>query len=253
MNTCIPLFRNPVQRRIPPFPCTSSFSSNYNLEPPTETMAVTAITSLKTFAPVDDAVQKLDKALKAINTPAHFVIGTNVQNSGGFQVTSEWTHVQSPSELEASTAFISFLDTMSSLDELSSSPVTTLATLDHSPFVDDIDPLIEYVTANFPAALVTPMFQTHIEADAARFEEIFRKRGDPQSVGEGKLAIGWSPEWASVSEEKIRSFVLLRGWATMEDFDKSCQTEEFREAVPILMGWNRQFEVVSISAYVGTD
>jgi hypothetical protein len=213
-------------------------------------MTVIAIISITASEPVDATVQKLSQALKALKVPARFVVGSKLQDSSIIQVTSEWTEAQSTSDLEASTAFASFADTVNSFNNSSPSPVTVLATLDQSPFSKGAAPIIEYVKTDFSTSTATPAYQTQIEADFARFEQVYRKRGDPQSVGEVGLATGWSQEHDAVKEdgskERIRSFVVARGWQSMGDFEKAIQTEIFKEAVPILMGWTAPFQLVSL-------
>jgi hypothetical protein len=214
-------------------------------------MAVVTITSITASAPVDATVQKLSQALKASNVPARFVVGTKVQDSSIIQVTSEWTETQSASDLEASTAFTSFTDTIQSFSNSSTSPATILATLDYSPFSNGVAPIIEYVKTDFSTSLATPAYQTQIETDFAKFEQLYRKRGDPKSVGELGLVTGWSQEYDSLKEdgsrESVRSFVVARSWKSMGDFETAVQTEIFKEAVPILMGWGAPFQLVSIA------
>lgn len=218
-------------------------------------MAVIAIISLTASEPVDDTIQKLSKALETVKLPAHFVVGTKVQDSNIIQVTSEWVDVKSPSDLEASTAFTSFKNTLSSINDSSALLDTNLATLDQSPFVGSVAPIIEYVKSDFPTSAVTPAFQAQIEADFAKFEKLYRKRGDAKSTGEVFLALGWSQEHSPVQEEgkeeNVTSFFVMRGWQSMVDFESAVQSEVFKEAIPILMGWGAPFNLVSLGAVHG--
>lgn len=49
---------------------------------------------------VDDTVQKAVKALRGVNTPQHFVLGTKVQDKSAVQITSEWDGVQDYANLK---------------------------------------------------------------------------------------------------------------------------------------------------------
>jgi hypothetical protein len=218
-------------------------------------MAVTSIISVSAVAPVDDTVQKLSQVLKASNVPTRFVVGTKVQEPSVIQVTSEWTDVKSSRELETSKAFSSFTTTIRNSGIAiggTSSIIVAVAQFDRSPFADGSTPFVEHVQIDFPVSSVTPAYQAEIEADFARFEKLFRKRGDASSNGEGVLATGWAEELISVHEgskgEKVKPFVVTRGWQSMEDFERAVQSEEFKEGAPILMGWGAPFNLVSFGA-----
>jgi quinol monooxygenase YgiN len=211
-------------------------------------MAIAAIISFSAPALADNTIQTLAQTLKDQKDITHFVIGTKVQEPDVIQITSEWNDIQSPVELRASPAFKLLMDSIRKLNN-SSLPIVTLVTLDRSPFADGIPPLIEYVKVDFPVSSTTPTFQAQIRADFDKFETLFRKRGDAESTGEVGLTIGWADDQESVHQEgdreRVTSFVVVRGWRSMADFEKAVKTEVFKEAIPILLGWGAPFELVS--------
>ena len=101
----------------------------------------------------------------------------------------------------------------------------------------------ECVQTHFPVSKLTPDFKAQIEADFARFDELCK----PAMKGDLGLATGWSveeQEHEGIKGEKARCFFVIRGWNGMREFEALCQTEEYKEAVKILIGWNSPFKMV---------
>ncbi|KAJ4383936.1 hypothetical protein N0V86_000779 [Didymella sp. IMI 355093] len=207
-------------------------------------MVVTAIHSF-TASALTDTTEQLSKAVNTIAEHPQFVIGTKVQDPTTIQITSEWPLIQAPSDLTDSTSFQAFNNTISSI---ASSPLTIIvASLDKSIFAAGTPPLIEFVHCSFPGSS-SPEFRSKIDGDFARFESILRRRGAPEELGELGLATGWAEE-----KDGVRGFVVVRGWAEMEKFEEAVQTEEFKEAIPILMGWDVPFELWHIEKKSGGE
>ena len=104
--------------------------------------------------------------------------------------------------------------------------------------------VVEYVQVWFPSPRLTPEFRKSIEDDFARFSTIFERESD----GDEGLAVGWSvddEDHPEVQGEKARCFFVMRGWASMERFGRSTQTEAAKEAFPIVFGWLAPFKLVS--------
>jgi hypothetical protein len=104
---------------------------------------------------------------------------------------------------------------------------------------------MEFVKNDFPATSTTaPGFCAGIEAEFARFEEILRKRGKMEDLGEVFLTTGWTEEYTDEKGEQMKSYVIVRGWEAMEKFMEAVGTEEFKEALPILIGWGVPYKLV---------
>jgi hypothetical protein len=69
-------------------------------------------------------------------------------------------------------------------------------------------------------------------------------------LGEIFLSTGWSEEWVDEHGEKVRSFVVARGWEGMEWFERAVGTEEFKGSVGILIGWGVRFELWHVETKV---
>jgi hypothetical protein len=195
-------------------------------------MTVTAIISIPVSDSPDTTIQALHDVLKSASTP--FVIGPNVQDPTAVQITSEWPNSTPPSWFESLNNF---------------KPTVTLATLAHSPFAHTPSPpFMEFVKIDFPAASTAkPGFCAGIEADFARFEEILRRRGKMEDLGEVFLTTGWTEEYVDEKGEQVKSYVVVRGWEAMERFMEAVATEEFKEAVPVLIGWGVPYKLVCLS------
>jgi hypothetical protein len=192
-------------------------------------MALTAIITLTPSSSVDNTIRELQTILDSSAT--RFVIGTHVQDPTTIQLTCEWPENAAKSLLPHFNAF---------------SPTITLANLSQSPFPSLPPPVIEYVKTDFPAPSCTPAFQSSIEADFARFEDILRKRGSMQACGEVFLTTGWTTDAHGKEGEETNSFMVVRGWEGMQRFEEAVSTKEFGEAVPILLGWGVPYKLVCV-------
>ena len=193
---------------------------------------------------LNDKIKKAAKVLKGVNTPGHFILGTQIQDKGAIQVISEWADVEHPSEFEK------FIKNVSAT---CGEPQSIFQVSLNRPALGPNGPasanVVEYVQVSFPTSLVTPEFQAKIEEDFSRFEEIFRKA----AKGDSGLVVGWvveEQEVEGVDGEKARCFFVVRGWESMERFEESVKHDAYKEAVPILFAWNAPFKMVGSSFVV---
>jgi hypothetical protein len=211
-------------------------------------MAVIALITLTTSSLIDTILPTILNHLKT--STAHFTIGTKLSEPTTIQITTEWPLVHSASALSSFPNFKSLLDNISLAGY---SPTTVVVTLDKSPFQPTTAPIIEWVRTDAPSSLPTEK-QKRIEDDFARFESIYRKRGAISSVGEFSLSVGWSEDHFATDEDgkesMVKSWIVARGWQDMKFFEEAVKSEEFKECIPILIGWRLPFELVSVSEYM---
>lgn len=195
---------------------------------------------------VDDTIQKAVKALKGLKTPQHFVLGTQVQDKGAVQITSEWDGVQDYVNFETTPEFSSFIRSVRSF---CGEPNNIFhVALDRSAFGPDgpaTANVVEFVQTYFPASCVTPEFQKQVEEDFLRFEEIYSK-GTKGDVG---LAFGWvleEQEHENIKGEKAKCFFVTRGWESMDHFEQSVKNDAFEKAIPLLLAWNAPWKMVGV-------
>lgn len=204
-------------------------------------MAINEIIQFTTDQASSDAtIQKAAKALKGAQTTHQFVLGTQIQDKTALQITVESDNGQSPSSLAQSPVLKSFLD---------STPHSTYHVSLNRPLLSQngpaTSPVVEYVLISFPVSRTTPAFQKGIGADFARFDSMFVA----EAQGNGTLATGWVDEeleHAEIKGEKTKSFFIVRGWETMEKFEKSLELDAYKKGIPILFAWNAPFKMVSV-------
>ncbi|KAF3047827.1 hypothetical protein E8E11_008800 [Didymella keratinophila] len=208
-------------------------------------MVVTTLISFTTSAPTDNTISQLIKALNTLPSHPKYTLGTKVQDPTTIQITAEWPSLQAPSDLTTSTSFQAFEQ---AINAITSSPLnTTIVNLDTSIFTSANPPLTEFVTSFFPFTS-SPEFKSKIHSDFARFETIYRRRGSPDACGEIGLATGWAEE-----KDGVSAFVVVRGWSAMGRFEESLRTEEFKEGIPILMGWGVPFDLWHVERRAGGE
>lgn len=208
-------------------------------------MTIVALITLNPTESSHTILPNLQNHLQASH--ARFIIGTKVSRPTTVQVTTEWPSVQSTSALQSSPAFTALL---AFLTEAQYSPTTVTATLSASPFSPTTAPILEWVKTDFPSPLSAEK-QKGIEDDFARFETIYRKQGTMEDVGEVSLSHGWSEEHKDGNGEKVKSWLVARGWKDMTCFVKAMESEAFKEGIPILLGWGAPFTLVSICDVAG--
>lgn len=176
----------------------------------------------------------------------HFLVGTQVPDEHVIQVVAELEGSGAPAA--GRNALIQSLH-----DSLGGPQVSMTAEVSPSPFAAGAaatSNVVEYVQVWFASSRLTPEFRASIEDDFARFNAIFTKESD----GDEELTSGWSmddEDHPEVKAEKARCFFVMRGWASMERFVKSTQTDAAKEAFPIVFGWQAPFKLVRLRAHCG--
>lgn len=195
---------------------------------------------------VDDTTQKFVKALKGVTTPQHFVVGTQVQDKGAVQITSEWDSVQDYVHFETTAEFSSFIRSVRSFFR---EPHNIFhVALNRSAFGSDgpaTANVMEFVQSYFPASRVTQEFQKQAEEDFLKFDEIYSKG----AKGTVSWAFGWvleEQEHENIKGEKAKCFFVTRGWESMDFFEQSVKNDAYKKAIPLLLAWNAPWKMVGV-------
>lgn len=188
-------------------------------------------------ASFDDIVQKATSALQNASSIQHFNIGTILEVKNALQILSQ------DSDPANSTTTTEILN---SLREFSTTPsIAFHLTFKNPPFSlsgPATAPIVEYAQSWFPVSDATPAFKQRIEEDFERFTEIFKR----ESKGDIGCGYGWVEEVLEKEDVKggiATSFIVARGWQTLEDFKMSTSTENYKEAAPILYGWGAPYQM----------
>ena len=211
-------------------------------------MALTQIIqfSSEPLLEVNDTIERAVKALKEVKPLPHYVLGTQVQHKGVFQITSELDGIQDHVNLEATPAFNSFIKSVRSF---CGEPHNIFhVAFNQSVFGSDgpaTANVVEYAQTSFPASRVTPEFQKQVEEDFLRFDEIFSKGAKGTVSG----ASGWvleEQEHENIQGEKAKCFFVIKGWESMDHFEQSTKNDAFKKAIPILFAWNAPSRLVGV-------
>ncbi|KAF2648713.1 hypothetical protein K491DRAFT_698700 [Lophiostoma macrostomum CBS 122681] len=205
-----------------------------------------ASSDLDVWKSVEKLIEKANADLSNTNARYRYAIGTHIQENVVVQVTSEWDDVEVYKNLDANLEYASFVEI---LRTHFGPPTTQFHITSHrSTFGKDggaTANVVEYVQSYFPVSTVTSAFEKQIFDDFVRFDKIYMP-GTQETAG---LTMGWTQdekEHADVKGEKARCFVVIRGWESMQRFEESTKTKEFREAIPILYSWNAPFSMVRL-------
>ena len=200
-------------------------------------------------ATVDATIQKAIQALEGVNHPQAFVLGTQIQDKGAIQITSECDDVQDYTQYASIDTAVEQSSFLGKVRSACGEPQSTFhVALNPSAFLPGgpaMANVVEYAQSYFPASRVTPEFQKRIEDDFSRFDELFSKG----ATGWTGLATGWvleEQEHADLKGEKAKCFLIARGWESMNDFEQSIKQDAYEEAVQILFAWSVPFKMVSV-------
>jgi heme-degrading monooxygenase HmoA len=193
---------------------------------------------------VDDRIQKAVDLVKGASSPKNFVIGAEIQDKGAIQVTSEWEGVQDYANFGTTPEFNSFTKNLrNSCGDPRRIFHVDLARSVFGPDGPATANVVEYVSSYFPVSVATLEFRKQIEKDFFRFDEIFNKNANGNK--------GWTYGWAldeldheNIKGEKATCFFIVRGWESFGHFEQSTKNDEFKEAIPILLGWKAPFKMV---------
>ncbi|KFZ11349.1 hypothetical protein V501_04807 [Pseudogymnoascus sp. VKM F-4519 (FW-2642)] len=192
---------------------------------------------------INDTIQNAANALKGVKIPQYFALGTQVQDKRSVQITSEWDGIQNYTNLEATSEYSSFTDSV--CNSCGKPDDIFHVVLSRPAFGSDrpvAAPVVEFVQSYFPESRVTPEFQRGIEEDFARFDKIYKK-GVKGDLG---LSSGWvleEQEHENIEDEKAKCFIIARGWESMDCFEQSVQNDAYKEAIPILFAWNAPWKM----------
>jgi heme-degrading monooxygenase HmoA len=194
----------------------------------------------------NDTIQKTVNAPKGVKPPQHFVIGTQVQDKGAVQITSEWDGVQDYVNFKNTPEFSSFINSVRSFY---GEPNNIFhVALDRSAFGPDgpaTAKVVEFVQTYFPTSRVTPEFQRQVEEDFFSFDEIYSKG----AKGTVSWAFGWvleEQEHENIKGEKAKCFFVTRGWESMHHFEESVKNDAYKKAIPLLLVWNAPWKMVGV-------
>jgi heme-degrading monooxygenase HmoA len=195
---------------------------------------------------IENTIQKAVKALQDVKSAQHFVLGQQIQDKGVVQITSEWNSSEDYLNLQSTPEYNSFIDNVRSF--YGKTPSILHVVLNGAAFGPDgpaTAKVVEFAQTYFPASVVTPEFQSEIEEDFSKFNEIAKK----EAKGDLGLAYGWvleEQEHEGLNGEKAKCFLVARGWENMESFRQCVKTDAFKEAIPILLAWNAPLKMVCI-------
>lgn len=193
----------------------------------------------------DNIMRNAANALEGVNSTQHLALGTRVQDKDTIQITSEWDDIQDYVMLKATPEYSSFINGVrgpcGKPDDIFHVSLDRSAFGPNGPATAQV---IEFVQNFFPASRVTADFQKAVEKDFIRFDSIYKKG----AKGNLDWASGWvleEQEHESIEGEKAKCFFIMRGWESMDDFEKSVQNDAYKEAIPILFAWNAPWKMVS--------
>ena len=188
---------------------------------------------------VDNAtIQEAIEALRESKRARHEMLGTEVQDQTAVQMTAEWDDFH---QTHAGTSPIvdnvrSYLGDPSNIFHVElSQPIL-------GPDGAGTSNVVEFAANYFPTASFSPDLQKKIEEDFLRFDEICVKG----LKGNSDSSHGWVQEEQTRDGEKMKCFIIVRGWESMDHFVQSTKSEAFSEAIPILYAWNAPYEIVSV-------
>lgn len=194
------------------------------------------ITTVQTNGITEDTIKETAQAF-ASTAPGRFVVGTQIQDGNTLQITSDWP---SSTTLSASDSTIGAHGQQTNKFHVAlDRPVFGKESLAESN-------VIEFAQSWFPVSQATPEFQKKIDDDFERFDEIFRTNV-PGNLGFAKGWVQEELEHQNIKGEKTKSFIIIRGWEKMSQFEDSVQTENFQSAIKILYAWNAPFKMVRTS------
>ncbi|KGO75138.1 hypothetical protein PITC_058080 [Penicillium italicum] len=188
-------------------------------------------------AVVNDKVQE---ALKGVTPRPEFVLGPQIQDQDILQITSEQNDPGSESKTQSN----SLLENLHILGEPQS--IFHIA-LNRPAFGSNgfaTANVTEFALSYFPASRVTPEFQAQIQNDFLEFERIY----SPAATGSRGWASGWLLEEQNhdgLNGEKANCFCVMRGWDSMDLFQKSLQSDAYKDAIPVLFNWQVPFKMFS--------
>jgi hypothetical protein len=186
----------------------------------------------------NEKIQNLVRAFEEVNPPVNFVLGSHHQDKNAIQITFEHRD-----DWQSTTSLLK------AIEGFYDAPLKTFrVNLENSVFGADgiaTANAIEFVLSYFPTSSIDPDFQNKIQKDFVRFDEIY----SAATTGDQGLVYGWLEEeqpHEDVDGGWATCFFVMRGWNSMDNFEASTNTEAYKEAIPLLFGWNAPFKMVGL-------
>ena len=201
---------------------------------------------LPTPSAADTASSTALSALKSAKAPQNLVLGISIADKSTLQLTSEWHDVAAAETTPETSHYRQTI--LQTLGTHKSTLHVSLHDKDESSAFSDRGPLasavVEFVKIYFPAHKVDDdaAFRAQIEADFEKFDAICGR----VVRGTGGVRYGWvveEQEHAEVEGRKCRCFLVARGWEDMGFFEEVLGTNEYKEAVQILLAWAAPWEM----------
>lgn len=198
------------------------------------------------LASIDGKIQEVVQDLKEDTPHPAFVLGSQHQDKNAIQITSEHHSLQQGIENESALYSSPLLN---GVRGLCGEPINIFHVALNRPAFGPGGPatakVVEFVLSYFPISRVTPDFQKQVQDDFLKFDEIYR----PAAIGSQGWASGWLLEdqtHESLDGEKAKCFCVMRGWDSMDHFEKSVKSDEYKKAIPLLFAWNAPWKMVCL-------
>lgn len=198
------------------------------------------------LAAFDAKIQEAVRGLKGVFPRPDFVLGSQHQDKNAIQITFEHQSLLQGIGNESALDSSPFLKGVRSL---CGEPLNIFQVALNRPTFSPDGPamakVVEFVLSYFPVSRVTPDFQKQVQDDFLKFDEIYR----PAATGSQGWASGWVLEdqtHESLGGEKAKCFFVMRGWDSMDHFEKSVMSDEYKKAIPLLFAWNAPWKMVCL-------
>jgi hypothetical protein len=219
-------------------------------------MAITEIVFLRADPSIDihapgnpagDALHKIYPFVKKYKGFLHLAPGRHIfPDKSIVQDTAEWEEMQDHIDFMNSTEFPEFYKMVTA--PLGEPRRMFHIALNRSLFESGgpaTSKVTEFVELYFPASQVTTAFQEAFAEKWSAFEEIYTEG----SKAVESVASGWvfeEQDYAKVKDGKAKSFVVVRGWDSMEQYETAQKTERFEKAFGMMLDLHGEHEKVSL-------
>lgn len=171
---------------------------------------------------------------KQSNGPAHVAVGT-IEGQSGIQLIVEWSNdIKSVAQ---STFYTTFKN---DLQETLGQPTFLLQVpVPQSIFGNGGSAeaaVVEFAHNQFPVSRATPEFKARVKSDFQKFDDSFKTT----ALGGENWVADWLPGQRphdAVTDELTESFLVIRGYNSVEEYTESIKGQGFKEGLPILLAW----------------
>lgn len=191
-------------------------------------------------------MEELINFAKTTTGPSYLAVGTAAKDKTEVQLTVEWDNTTDYSALQSSNTYKLFI---THLHLACGKPHTILGTVVEKSVFESGGPMesevVEFAHNQFPISRVTPEFKLRVKTDFSKFDDIFKT----EALGGTSWVADWLPKehhHEDVKDEPTNSFLVIRGYDSMKQYEGSIQTEAFRKSLPILLAWKGHPKLVSL-------